>query len=121
MKKEYKGVDSNPVIGIRVLSARIARKTGISREDTRKVLTAFVEVIGEAIRGGAFIIIKGLFSCRIGQRKSRNTFVPKRNGPGHYTTTPARSYIRMKPCIPLVKGVPLGRGKGISYIKKEEP
>ncbi len=120
MKKEYKGHNSNPVIGIRVISARIARKTGISREDTRKVLNAFVEVVGEAIRSGAFIIIKGLFSCRIGQRKARNTFVPKRNGPGHYTTTPARSYIRMHPCVPLIKGVPLGRGKRPPYVKKEE-
>jgi len=115
-----KGKLNTSVVGLNVISARIARSTGVSNADTKKVLKAFIKVVGELVRSGAFIIIKGLFSVRILQRNARKTFVPRRDGPGYYTTTPKRSYIRMRPCIPLINGIPLARRKGRSYIKKEE-
>jgi len=114
LRKEAGPVSFDRPIGIKVLSSRIARKAGLPRETVLTVLRTFIEVVGDMVRSGAFVVLKNLFSMQLRRRKARRTYLPHKDA---LITTPARSYIYVKANVSIIKGVPPCQKKSTSPAK----
>ena len=69
----------------------IAEKAGLTKADSKKALEAFVETVGEALKGGDKVALIGSFS--VSERSARSGRNPQT---GKTITIPAKKVVKFK-------------------------
>ena len=68
----------------------IAEKAGLTKADSKKALEAFVETVGEALKGGDKVALIGFGSFSVSARSGRNPQT------GKTITIPAKKVVKFK-------------------------
>ena len=68
----------------------IAEKAGLTKADSKKALEAFVETVGEALKGGDKVALIGFGSFSVSERSARNPQT------GKTITIPAKKVVKFK-------------------------
>mgnify|MGYP002551669493 CR=1 FL=1 len=66
----------------------IAEKAGLTKADSKKALEAFVETVGEALKGGDKVALIGFGSFSVSERSARSG--------GKTITIPAKKVVKFK-------------------------
>ena len=71
----------------------IAEKAGLTKADSKKALEAFVETVGEALKGGDKVALIGFGSFSVSERSARSGRNPQT---GKTITIPAKKVVKFK-------------------------
>ena len=71
----------------------IAEKVGLTKADSKKALEAFVETVGEALKGGDKVALIGFGSFSVSERSARSGRNPQT---GKTITIPAKKVVKFK-------------------------
>ena len=72
---------------------KFAEKTGMSKKDAAKAVTAFFEVTADALQGGDKIVIPGVFKAEVKERAAR---VGRNPVTGMMVEIPAKKTVKAK-------------------------
>jgi DNA-binding protein HU-beta len=71
----------------------MAKKAGVSANEANKVLDAFVDVVGEALKSGDSVQLVGFLSLKVSERAARQGINPRT---GESISIPAKKVVKVK-------------------------